>query len=229
MPRPKTSVSSCTREPSASSSYPYISSWNHSAQAYHWFFRASSSAGSPGTSSSRPGSSGQDIISPKQRRSTGRSRTCEQGGDQDAGDACARSSSSRRPPGAAGHGGGDWNASRTSLRHAVGLQRESILERSPAPPRPSSLPLMQGFSARKMRMLHSGRRPSFSGANTHAAERAAQIPLTPSKLVKRQSLGFVRLEFGGGGAQATEEKQPVGKYPNNINYQVGPLFCYEYD
>jgi hypothetical protein len=33
--------------------------------------------------------------------------------------------------------------------------------------------------------------------------------MTSSKLVKRKSLG---LGYGGGDTQATEEKQPVGKY-----------------
>ena len=41
--------------------------------------------------------------------------------------------------------------------------------------------------------------------------------MTPSKLVKSKSLGFVRLGYErphvGGGTHATEEKQPVGKYP----------------
>ena len=37
------------------------------------------------------------------------------------------------------------------------------------------------------------------------------MPMTPSKLVKRKSLGFVRLGFGGGGAHVAEEKQ--AKYP----------------
>ena len=35
-----------------------------------------------------------------------------------------------------------------------------------------------------------------------------QTPMTPSKIVKRKSLDFVRLEFGGGNAHAAE-----GKYP----------------
>ena len=53
-----------------------------------------------------------------------RSRTREQGGGRDAGDirvGARGSSGSRRPPGAIGNGGGDWNASQTSLRLAVGL------------------------------------------------------------------------------------------------------------
>jgi hypothetical protein len=45
---------------------------------------------------------------------------------------------------------------------------------------------------------------------TQAEERASQTPMTPSKLVTRKSLG---LGHGGGDTQATEEKQPVGKYP----------------
>lgn len=60
---------------------------------------------------------------------------------------------------------------------------------------------------------YSGRRPSFSGANPQGVESAAQTPLTPSKLIKRKSLGFVRLGFGGGSAHATEERQQAGKYP----------------
>ena len=53
-----------------------------------------------------------------------RSRTREQGGGRDAGDihvGARGSSGSRRPPGAIGNGGGDWNASQMSLRLAVGL------------------------------------------------------------------------------------------------------------
>ena len=62
---------------------------------------------------------------------------------------------SRRPPGAIGNGSGDWNASQTSLRLAVGLQRESVMENSPYPSRPSFLlPSMQGISARKMRVSY---------------------------------------------------------------------------
>ena len=112
---------------------------------------------------------------------------------------------------AVGNGGGDWNASRTSLRLAVGLQRESVMENSPSQSRPSSpLPSMQEVSARKTRVSYSGRRPSLSGANTQVAEKV-QPPMTPSKLVKRKSLGFVRLAFGAG---TTEEKPAsAGKYP----------------
>ena len=101
-----------------------------------------------------------------------------------------------------------------SLRIAVGLQRESVMENSPSPFHPSTLPSMQGILARNTRVLYSGRRPSISGAaNRQTEERAARTPMTPRKLVKRKSLGFVRLEYGGGGTHATEGKQPVGKYP----------------
>ena len=37
------------------------------------------------------------------------------------------SSVSRRPPGATGNGGGDWNASRMGLRLVGGLQRECVM------------------------------------------------------------------------------------------------------
>jgi hypothetical protein len=37
-------------------------------------------------------------------------------------------------------GGGDWKFSRTNLRLAVGLQRESVMENSRFPSHPSSLP-----------------------------------------------------------------------------------------
>ena len=118
------------------------------------------------------------------------------------------SSFSRRPPPVIGSG--DWNTSGTSLRLVVGLQHESVMENSPLP-----LPLMQGVSERKTRVSYSGRRPSLSGANTQAAaaERTrTRTPMTPSKIVKRKSLGFVRwfvrLGFRGGDAHATE-----GKYP----------------
>jgi serine/arginine repetitive matrix protein 2 len=213
-PRPKTSMSSFTRELSTSPSYPSTPNGTSSAADTqhthtHWFFRASSSTGSPGVSSSaRPGSSGRDSIGhKKQRRSTSRTRTR----DRDVGDTHAGapgSSSSRRPPPVTGSG--DWNASRTSLRLAVGLQRESVMENSPSSSRPSSpLASMQGVSERKTRVSYSGRRPSISGVNTQAAAaERTQTPMTPSKLVKRKSLGFVRLGFGGGNAHATE-----GKYP----------------
>ncbi|KIM35749.1 hypothetical protein M413DRAFT_325892 [Hebeloma cylindrosporum] len=239
-PRPKTSMSSFTPEPSSSSSYPSTTngtssiadtSQHASSSHAHWFFRSSSGTGSPGPSSSsaRPGSSGRDSIGPPKQRnaSTSRSRTRERGrdwgGDGDVGDTHnvgARASSSSRqrrpPPAVIGNGtggGGDWNASRTSLRLAVGLQRESVMENSPAPSpsRPSSpLPSMQGVSAaRKTRVSYSGRRPSLSGVGAGGGEKV-QTPMTPSKLVKRKSLGFVRLGFGAG--HPTEEKQSA-KYP----------------
>ena len=121
----------------------------------------------------RPGTSGRDSIRSKQR-STSRSRTREQGGDRDAGDirvGVRGSPGLRRPPGAIGNGE-DWNASQTSLRLAVGLQRDSVMENLPSPSRPSSLlPSMQGISACKTWVSCSGRRPSISGvANTQAAE-----------------------------------------------------------
>ena len=56
----------------------------------------------------------------------------ERGGDRDAGDThigARGSSSSTLPLVAIGiGGGGDWNFSRTNLRLAVGLQRESVME-----------------------------------------------------------------------------------------------------
>jgi len=92
----------------------------------------------------------------------------------------------------------------------VGLRRESVMENFPSSSRPSSpLPSMQGASERKMWVSYSGRRPSVSGANTQAAAvERTQLPMTPSKLIKRKSLGFVRLGFGGGNAHATEGKFP---------------------
>ena len=69
------------------------------------------------------GSSGQDAIRSKQRN-TNRSRTREQGGDRDAGDirvGARGSPGSRRPLGAIGNGGEDWNASQTSVRLANGF------------------------------------------------------------------------------------------------------------
>ena len=96
----------------------------------------------------RPGTSGRDSIRSKQR-STSRSRTREQGGDRDAGDirVGARGSPGLRRPQRAIGNGEDWNASQTSLRLAVGLQRDSVMENLPSPSRPSSLlPSMQGIS-----------------------------------------------------------------------------------
>ena len=139
---------------------------NHSTHT--WFFQASSGTGSPRASTStRPGSSRWDSVGPKQRRSTSRSRTREQGEDRDAGDAHVGSSSSRRPLGAVGNSGGDWKASRRSLRLG-----ESAMENSPSASRPS-LPSTQEVSARKKRVSYSGRCPSFSGANTQARTRWA--------------------------------------------------------
>ena len=141
----------------------------------------------------RAGTNGRDSISLIHWKSMH-----DQGGDRDAGDTHVRtpgSSSSRRPSGSVGNRGGDWNASRTNLWLAVGLQREFLMENSPFPSRPSSpLPSTQ---------------PSLSGANTQVER--VQTPMTPSKLVKRKSLGFVRLGFDGG---MTEKKSAnVGKYP----------------
>jgi len=64
----------------------------------------------------------------------------------------------------------------------------------------------------------SGRRPSFSGANPQGVESAAQTPLTPSKLIKRNSLGFVRLGFGGGSAHVKEEGN---KQENTLDWGWG--------
>ena len=116
------------------------------------------------------------------RGSTSRGQTREQGGDRDARDTCVGaqgSFGSRRLPGAIGNGGGDWNASRRmSLRLAVWLQPESVMENSPSLFRPSSpLPLMQGISARKTRVSYSGRRPSINGAaNTQVEVKASKLP-----------------------------------------------------
>jgi hypothetical protein len=64
---------------------------------------------------------------------------------------------------------------------------------------------MHRVSGRKTRVSYLGRRPSISGANTQAAAaERTQTPMTPSKIVKRKSLGFVRLGFGGGNAHAME-------------------------
>jgi len=216
-PRPRTSMSSFTCELSTSSSYPSTPNGTSSAgdtqhPHTHRFFRASSGTGSPGASSAHPGSSGRDSIGHnKQRRSTSRSWTCERDGDRDVGDTyvgARRPSSSRRTPPVIGSG--EWNASRTSLRLAMELHRESVMENSPSSSRPSSpLPLMQGVSERKTRVSYSGRQPSVSRANTQAAAaERTQTPTTPSKIVKKKSLGFVRLGFGGGNTHATEGKCP---------------------
>jgi len=138
----------------------------------------------------------------KLRRSTSQSRTR----DRDVGGAHVgmRAPSSRPLPVI---GSGDWNASRTSLWLAVGLCRESVMENSPSPSRPSSpLPPIQEVSARKTQVSYSGRRPSTSGTNTRAAAAEAQTPMTPSKLFNWKSLGFVRLGFCRGIAHATEGK-----------------------
>jgi len=93
----------------------------------HWFFSSSQWRWQhKAASSMRPGSSGRDSISYKQRRSTSRNGMRERGGDRDAGDTHigARGSSSSTPPLVAigTGGGGYWNFSRTNLRLAVGLQ-----------------------------------------------------------------------------------------------------------
>ena len=162
-PRPRTSRSFFTRELLTTSSYPSTPNGRHPTHLYTLVFQASS--GSPDVSSARPGSSGRDSISRhKQRRSTSQSWMR----DRDVEDTHAgtqASSSSRRPPPVTGSG--DWNASQTSLRLAVGLQRESVMENSPSSSRPSSpLPSMPGVSERKTWASYSGRRPSISGANT---------------------------------------------------------------
>ena len=90
-------------------------------------------------------------------------------------------------------------------------QRESVMENSPSPSCPSSpLPSMQGIFYVENEGIVFGRQPSLARAHTQPAEKA-QMPMTPSKLGKRKSLGFVRLEFCG---RTTEEKPAnAGKYP----------------
>ena len=134
--------------------------------------------------------------------------------DRDAGDTHVGARGpffSRRSSRAIENGVGDLNARWTSPRLAAGLQRESIMENLPSPSRPSSpLPSIHGiFDAENVGIIFGGR-PSLTGANTQPAERA-QTPMIPSKLGKRKSLGFVRLEFGGG----TSEEEPTNarKYP----------------
>ena len=58
-----------------------------------------------------------------------------------------------RPPEAIGNGGGDWNASQTSLRLAVGLQRESVMENSQSPSR-----LLFFLQCREFRLVKRGYR-----------------------------------------------------------------------
>ena len=141
-------MSSFTHELSTSSSYPSTlngasSTGDTQQQHTHQLFRTSSGTGNPGASSARPGSSERGSIGHnKQRRSTSRRRTRDQDGE-DTHVRARAPSSSRWPPLVIGSG--DWNASRTSFRLAVGLQRESVMEKSPSSSRPSSpLPSMHG-------------------------------------------------------------------------------------
>jgi len=123
------------------------------------FFRAPSGASSTSASSSiRPGSA--SVTNSLQRRSTSRSGMRECGGDRDAGDTHigARGSSSSTPPLVVigtGGGGGDWDFSRTNLRLAVGLQRESLMENPQSPSHPSSLPLLQELVVRPRQIQES--------------------------------------------------------------------------
>jgi hypothetical protein len=63
-------------------------------------------------------------------------------------------------------------------------------------------------SERKTRVSYREDDLRLAGDTQAAAAERTQTPMTPSKLVKRKSLGFVRLGFGVGNSHATE-----GKYP----------------
>jgi hypothetical protein len=126
-PRPETSISSFTREPSSSLSYLSLAEWyflrsKPSAHAYALvFFELLVALAALGLFPARPGSSGRDSVGHKRRRSMSKSWIPREGWGLRYGrypSWCADGLLQDGPPAAIGNGGsgGDWNASRTSLK-----------------------------------------------------------------------------------------------------------------